>query len=864
MLAGRFRILEFLAAGGMGEVYKAEDTRLERLVALKFLPRELAEDRESLERLHREAKAASGLIHPNICTVYDFGQDGERAFIAMEYLEGETLSARIKRGPLPLDDTLSVSTAVANALSAAHRKGIVHRDLKPGNIMLSHTGTKLLDFGLAKYEKPAPQTDETLTELTGVGRIVGTLPYMPPEQLLGNEVDARGDIFAFGAVLYEMVTGRKAFPPRSKFDTIAAIEREEPKSPHEVRKDVPADLERIIRRCLRKQPEERFASMSDVERELQDCVASRGVSKRWRTVLIASIVGVALLVGVRLLVPASRPRVLESTQLTNDGKEKCCLVTDGSALYFSEDDEDGFQRIKRIPTTGGDPITIPTPSLETQKQMWIRDISPDHGSLLVRLFVQRGVYSLWSVPLAASSSRLLIQRAGGFGMWSPDGQMLAYDNGPDFNDLMLARADGTEPRRLATTTGRVGRPVWSPDGKSVRFPVFDRSTHITNWFEVSKQGEAPHQVMLNRGERAPEETPELGAPEDGGRWSPDGRYFLYMAWHRRSDLWAFREQPFFIGLAKRDPVPLTTGPLSYEEFTTGPDGRRIFAIGESVRGETERYDYKTRSFVPLRPALSADCCVYSNDGRSMLYVSFPDGYLWRARSDGSERRQLTRGPMAALNPHWSPDGKEIAFTGSSQGSTWKTFIIPAEGGEAQQLTRGDCPELDANWSPDGTQILFGLFADRVAGTSCPVVLSTIDLKSHEISTVPGSNGLFGPRWSPDGMRIVAQTAGVDRLMIYERTSSKWSELVGSVPGRFVGFPQWSPDGRSIYYWAGGPDKALCRIWIEDHRTEKLLDMSGIETTGNSGYWGAVDPQGNPLILRAITLSEIFALDVDLP
>ena len=273
MLAGRFRILEFLAAGGMGEVYKAEDVRLDRLVALKFLPRELAEDCESLERLHREAKAASGLNHPNICTVYDFGQDGERAFIAMEYLEGETLSARLKRGPLPLDDTLNVSIALANALGSAHRNGIVHRDLKPGNIMLSRTGLKLLDFGLAKYGKPAAQTDKTVTELTGVGRIVGTLPYMSPEQLLGNEVDARGDIFAFGAVLYEMLTGKRAFEHRSKSDTVTGIDREEPKPISEFVKDVPPELQRIVQKCLRKQAEERYASVAAIETELQQCRA---------------------------------------------------------------------------------------------------------------------------------------------------------------------------------------------------------------------------------------------------------------------------------------------------------------------------------------------------------------------------------------------------------------------------------------------------------------------------------------------------------------------------------------------------------------------------------------------------------------
>ena len=272
-LAERFRILGFIAAGGMGEVYKAEDTRLDRVVALKFLPKELAEDRQSIERFRREAKAASALNHPNICTIYDFGEDAGRAFIAMEYLEGETLSARTKKGPLPLDETLGIAIAVAGGLGTAHRKGIIHRDLKPGNIMLTNTGPKLLDFGLAKFERSVAADEQTMTALTGEVGVVGTLPYMSPEQLQSREVDARGDIFSFGAVLYEMITGRKAFERRSSLETIAAVDREEPKAVHDLVKGVPDDLERIIRRCLQKRPEDRYASMSEIERELEDCSA---------------------------------------------------------------------------------------------------------------------------------------------------------------------------------------------------------------------------------------------------------------------------------------------------------------------------------------------------------------------------------------------------------------------------------------------------------------------------------------------------------------------------------------------------------------------------------------------------------------
>jgi serine/threonine protein kinase len=271
VLAGRFRIVNFIAAGGMGEVYMAKDLLLDRTVALKFLPKDLAEDRESLDRFLREAKAASALNHPNICTIHDFGNDAGRVFIAMEYLEGETLAARIQRGPLSAIEALKVAIAVGGALGTAHRRGIVHRDLKPGNIMLTESGPMLLDFGLAQYERAVVAEDATLTVLTGEAQIVGTLPYMSPEQLHGQQVDARGDIFAFGTVLYEMLTGKRAFQRKSNSETLVAVEREEPRPLYEFVKDVPDGLDRIVRRCLRKRPEERYSSMAQIEQELRDC-----------------------------------------------------------------------------------------------------------------------------------------------------------------------------------------------------------------------------------------------------------------------------------------------------------------------------------------------------------------------------------------------------------------------------------------------------------------------------------------------------------------------------------------------------------------------------------------------------------------
>ena len=290
ILAGRFRILGFIATGGMGEVYKAVDTRLGRQVAIKLVSETFN------QRFEREARTIASLNHPCICALHDIGPN----YLVMEYLEGETLAARIKRGPLSLSETLNIAIATASALRSAHAKGIVHRDLKPGNIMLTQSGAKLLDFGLAKYEQLSVAGEETLTmPISDTAQVVGTLLYMAPEQLQGKPADARSDIFAFGCVVYEMLSGKRAFDRQSSADIIVALSREEPRPLRELVRDVPDDLRRLIKKCLRKQPEERYASIAEVEHQLEQV----------RSLVSGPISGINLKV---LLRQSRRPRVAAS------------------------------------------------------------------------------------------------------------------------------------------------------------------------------------------------------------------------------------------------------------------------------------------------------------------------------------------------------------------------------------------------------------------------------------------------------------------------------------------------------------------------------------------------------------------------
>src|SRR5712672_3077257 len=273
---GPFEILSSIGAGGMGEVYRARDTRLDRIVAIKVLPTHLADRSELRERFEREARTIASLNHPHICTLFDIGQQDGIDYLVMECLEGETLAQRLQKGPLPLEQVLQYAIEIADALDKAHRKGVTHRDLKPGNIMLTKSGTKLLDFGLAKLKQEIVPANVQLSQLptandplTAQGTIVGTLQYMAPEQLEGKEVDARTDIFAFGAVVYEMATGKRAFEGKSQASVIGAILKDDPPPMSSLQPMTPPALDRVVKRCLAKETDERWQSADDLTNELK-------------------------------------------------------------------------------------------------------------------------------------------------------------------------------------------------------------------------------------------------------------------------------------------------------------------------------------------------------------------------------------------------------------------------------------------------------------------------------------------------------------------------------------------------------------------------------------------------------------------
>ncbi len=817
---GPYEILSPIGAGGMGEVYKARDTRLDRSVAVKVLPDHIAKKADALARFEREARSVASLNHPNICTLHDIGRQEETSYMVMELIEGETLASRIEKGPIPLDQALKLATQIADALDRAHRAGVTHRDVKPQNIMLTRDGVKVLDFGLAKSQaKPGP-TEETLTKvLTTEGTVVGTPQYMAPEQFEGKEADARSDIWAFGAVLYEMVTGQKAFQGKSYASLLGAILSADP-PPMTVNSLTPSWLERLIRRCLQKDPDDRYQSMRDLAIDLKSPPAESALvaakSSRWPWAL-AGASTLALLVACVLLYNANRPAPPRPLMHLNVNLPPATPL-------------------ERVDVAGGLGANLMA-------------LSPDGTRLVLCLRGADGIIRLHTRLLLQNELTPLAGTEGAYSpFFSPGGDWIGFFANQQMHKIAV---EGGAVIKLLNGASFVSGASWGDDGNII---VALRGTlHRV----PSGGGTAVQLTKLNAGEathRWPQVLPgsqevlftaatlassgyddatiealslKTGERKTLHRGGFSARYLAgttgsagigYLVYLHQSTLFGVPFEPRRLALAG-SPAPILEDVGSTEigggDFTFAENGTFVYLNGKAFMGgfPISWVDSGGKMAQPLHAPLGRYTTPrFSPDGKRLAYAAGDakqSTQIWVKDLDRDTTSRLSFTPGFNDYPVWTPDGKTIVFRSILQPANG-LYAIRADGsGEAKRLT--EVTQLPYSFSPDGKRL-----AVFQRGNSDSLDLFTLPVEADSGPGAPGIRlgkpELFlgtpfdetRPAFSPDGRWLAYESVESGKNEVYVRPFSpsregpggKWQVSTGG--GRV---PHWSRDGRELLFLA---------------------------------------------------------------